>query len=123
MVSPWLKEQLKIAKEDTGNKSIFVFFHHPIRNTFYLSEEWYGNMSKDIFKDYPMTVTFSGHIHSPNNHPRSIWQGNFTAVNTVSLSYFEMESGYNNGSTIPKEADKCEQGMLISVEDSKVTIL
>lgn len=118
----WLSEELKKAKDDTGNKPIFVFFHHPIKDTFYVSEEWHGNIPKSIFKDYPMAVTFSGHIHSPNNHPRSIWQDNFTAVNTVSLYYFEMESGYNNGKTYPKNSDLCAQGMLIEADGTKVTI-
>lgn len=120
--SKWLSEELKKAKADTGDKPIFVFFHHPIKDTFYVSDEWYGDIPKNIFNDYPMAVTFSGHIHSPNNHPRSIWQDKFTAVNTVSLYYFEMESGYNNGSTYPKNKDLCAQGMLIEADGTKVTI-
>jgi predicted phosphodiesterase len=118
----WLSEELKKAKDDTGDKPIFVFFHHPVKDTFYVSDDWYGDVPKSIFKDYPMAVTFSGHIHSPNNHPRSIWQGNFTAVNTVSLYYFEMEKGYNKGETYPKNSELCAQGLLVEADGTKVTI-
>ena len=125
----YLKNELAKAKANTGNKPIFVFFHHPIKDTFYVSEEWNGNVPKSIFKDYPMAVTFSGHIHSPNNHPRSIWQGSkemgdrevFTAVNTVSQYYFEMESGYEDN-TYPDKNEDCRQPLIVEAEGTKVTI-
>ena len=54
--------------------------------------------------------------------PTSIWQdGGYTAVNTVTLSYMEMESGMVYG-TIPPNASDIAQGMIIEAEGSKVTI-
>lgn len=129
-VVDWLKQQLDAAVKEDPKKPIFVFFHHPLKNTFYVSDEWYGSglatgkdeSFKSVFTGYPQVVTFSGHIHSPNNNPKSIWQdGGFTAVNTVTTSYLEMESGMVNG-TIPADAHDVAQGMLIEAEGSKVTI-
>ncbi len=45
----------------------------------------------------------------------------YTAVNTVTLSYMEMESGMVYG-TIPPNASDIAQGMIIEAEGSKVTI-
>lgn len=121
-VTSWLKEQMDAAYADDPNKPIFVFFHHPIKNTFYVSNEWYGSGLDDFFKDYPTAVTFSGHIHSPNNMPTSIWQdGGYTAVNTVTLSYMEMETGMIYGS-IPPNASQIAQGLVVEADGSRVTI-
>ena len=119
---PWLERQLAIAEAASPDRPVFVFFHHPIRNTFYVSNEWYGSGFETVFANHPRAVTFSGHIHSPNNHPLSIWQdGGFTAVNTVTTSYFELESGMIYG-TVPPKASQAAQGMVIEVEGSQVTI-
>lgn len=118
----WLKEQLDAAVAEDPTKPIFVFFHHPIKNTFYVSHEWYGSGLEEIFADYPQVVSFSGHIHSPNNNPTSIWQdGGYTAVNTVTLSYMELETGMIYGS-IPPNANNVAQGLEVSVDGSVVTI-
>lgn len=118
----WLEEQLTAAEADTPDKPIFVFFHHPIKNTFYVSTEWYGSGLDEVFKSHPHAVTFSGHIHSPNNMPTSIWQdGGYTAVNTVTLSYMEMETGMIYGS-VPPNASQIAQGLVVEASGSRVTI-
>lgn len=134
-LTSWVADQIEIAEADpyAAGKPIFVFFHHPIRGTFYVSDEWnsgsWGDGMNNIFNDHPQVVTFSGHIHSPNNDPRSIWQdGGFTAVNTVTTYYYEMESGYignanwNSASTLPKPDGAAMQGLLVSVKGTKVEI-
>ncbi|MGL4108441.1 LamG-like jellyroll fold domain-containing protein [Clostridium sp. LP20] len=119
---PWLKKQLDAAVAEDPTKPIFIFFHHPIKNTFYVSNEWYGSGLEEVFKKYPQAVTFSGHIHTPNNMPTSIWQdGGYTAVNTATLSYMEMETGMIYGS-IPPDGNQIAQGMLIEAKGSEVTI-
>ena len=127
----WLKTQLDEAVAEDPNKPIFVFFHHPLRYTFYVSDEWYGSglatgkgeTFQSVFSQYPQAVTFSGHIHSPNNNPLSIWQdGGFTAVNTVTTSYLEMETGMVYGTVPPDARQQGNQGMLITADGSKVTI-
>ncbi|GHT73461.1 hypothetical protein FACS1894124_1860 [Spirochaetia bacterium] len=138
-VRDWARAQITKARADAPGKPIFVFLHWPVQNTFYVSEEWYtsslgtGNANY-FFKDDPDVVIFGGHIHSPNNDPRSIWQGGFTSVNTVTLAYLEMEKGYlgrtnaaittNPTRPTPPIAgnDAAAQGMIVSVDGSKVTI-
>ena len=130
-VANWIKTQLDAAVAEDPNKPIFVFFHHPLKDTFYVSNEWYGSglaTGKDetfqsVFSQYPQAVTFSGHIHSPNNNPQSIWQdGGFTAVNTVTTSYLEMETGMVYGTVPPDATKQGDQGMIIEAKGSKVTI-
>ncbi|MDR2088081.1 MAG: metallophosphoesterase, partial [Clostridiales Family XIII bacterium] len=119
----WLDEQLDIAEAASPDKPIFVFFHHPIRYTFYVSHEWYGHGLETVFDDHPRAVTFSGHIHSPNNHPKSIWQkeDGYTAINTVTLKYFEVESGMIYGSRPPNNGNAA-QGLLVTADGSEVTV-
>lgn len=119
----WLDKQLSQASQDTPDLPIFVFFHHPIKNTFYVSDEWHGSGLVGAFDKYKNVVSFSGHIHSANQHPRSIYQDEkgWTAVNTVTLSYMEQEKGYQEGS-VPDNAGEVAQAMVLNADGSKVSI-
>ncbi len=89
----WLREQLDEAVADNPNKPIFVTQHEHITGTVYGSfdfEGWGMDYFKDILCEYPQVVDFSGHSHYPLNDPRSIWQGEFTAIGTGSLCYVEL---------------------------------
>ena len=90
----WLSDQLEIAANDdpTGKKPIFVFQHHPAYDTVYGSEdEWGVKNLYPVFSQYPQVVDFSGHSHFPINDPRSIWQGDYTALNTGSCREWGMD--------------------------------
>ena len=89
----WLREQLDSAVAADPSKPIFVIQHEHISNTVYGSsdfEGWGMPDFADILKDYPQVVDFSGHSHYPINDPRSIWQGEYTAVGTGGLYYTEL---------------------------------
>ncbi len=89
----WLNEQLKEAVKDDPFKPIFVIHHEHVFNTVYGSSEfdgWGMPDFADILKKYPQVVDFSGHSHYPINDPRSIWQGEFTALGTGGLYYVEL---------------------------------
>lgn len=89
----WLKEQLEEAVADDPNKPIFVSHHEHVDNTVYGSsdfEGWDDAFFKDIFMEYPQIVHFSGHSHYPLSDPRSVWQGDFTAIGTGALYYVEL---------------------------------
>ncbi len=89
----WLTEQLNEAVKDDPTKPIFVMHHEHVANTVYGSSDfdgWGVNYFADIFKKYPQIVHFSGHSHYPINDPRSIWQGEFTALGTGGLYYVEL---------------------------------
>lgn len=89
----WLVEQLNEAVKDDPFKPIFVIHHEHVANTVYGSsdfEGWGMPDFADILKRYPQVVDFSGHSHYPINDPRSIWQGEFTALGTGGLYYVEL---------------------------------
>ncbi len=89
----WLRAELEKAVADDPTKPIFFAQHEHVDNTVYGSsdfEGWDDEYFKDIFMEYPQLVHFSGHSHYPLSDPRSLWQGEFTAVGTGSLYYVEL---------------------------------
>ena len=88
----WLIAELEKAVADDPTKPIFFAQHEHVDNTVYGSsdfEGWDDEFFKDIFVRYPQLVHFSGHSHYPLNDPRSLWQGEFTAIGTGALYYLE----------------------------------
>ena len=88
----WLSGELKKASQDDPNKPIFLMHHEHVAGTVYGSldgDGWGTDYFKDIISQYPQIIDFSGHSHYPLNDPRSIWQGEFTAVGTGALNYAE----------------------------------
>ena len=89
----WLIAELDKAVADDPTKPIFFAQHEHVDKTVYGSsdfEGWDDEFFKDIFVQYPQLVHFSGHSHYPLNDPRSLWQGEFTAIGTGSLYYMEL---------------------------------
>lgn len=117
----WLREQLEEATKEDPTKPIFVFQHHGIKDTCYGTDDWYTNDLKDVLDDYPQVVDFSGHSHYPLNDPLSIDQEDFTAINTSTTSYFELESGMTYG-TIPPNAGDAYQMMVLDVTGTQVRV-
>ena len=93
----WLRAELEKASTDTPNKPIFVIQHQHVKNTVYGSTGWGADGLYEILSDYPQVVDFSGHSHFPIQDERSLWQGDFTAIGTGTVSYVEM--GLNGVST------------------------
>lgn len=119
----WLDEHFTAAVNEDPEKPIFTFQHHHIRDTVYVSEEWYTDQLDDIYRKYPQNINFSGHSHGPVNDPRSLWQGKYTALGTGTLSYFEFLSGMTYG-TIPSDAGEAAQFYIVEVfADNSVKIL
>ena len=90
-VQNWLREELEKAAADDPEKPIFVFMHHHLENTVYVSRTWktsFSSQIRNILKKYPQVIHFSGHSHGPINNPLTIWQDNFTTVGTGTLAYF-----------------------------------
>lgn len=87
----WLKDELDaaVADDTTGKKPIFVMGHVGPKDTMLGS----GNADaklRELLNNYPNVVNFSGHTHRPMVDPRSIWQGEFTALQTGSMSYLSL---------------------------------
>lgn len=103
----WLRKELDIAKSDTPDKPIFVFQHEPPKDTMVGSNGQSGdNLLHRLLKEYPQVIDFSGHTHVPMTHPQIIWQKEYTALNTGSLSYLSIPMYDANGKmTRVKEVD------------------
>ena len=84
----WLKQELDnaLADDSTGKKPIFVFQHVHPQNTVEGSSGG-DKYLRELLNDYPNVVDFSGHTHRPVSDPRSVWQDEFTAINTGSMAY------------------------------------
>jgi predicted phosphodiesterase len=123
----FLSDNLAKATKDCPGKPVFVFIHVPTVNTTYGS--WIsgaladGGWSTDAFKStldkYPQAVVFSGHTHYPLGDPRSIHQDRFTAVNTSSTTYCEVESaiGLDIG-TLPAGHESITEGLIVTVKEN-----
>ncbi len=116
----WLSNAMKDAAAEDSKKPIFTFQHHHLKDTVYVSSEWYSDSSasiRAIYNKYPQTVNFSGHSHGPINLPTSIWQDDFTALGTGTLSYFELTTGMTYG-TVPPNAKQAAQYYIVEVDAS-----
>ncbi|MGG7177695.1 metallophosphoesterase family protein [Clostridium paraputrificum] len=117
----WLNEQLDSATSEDPTRPIFVFSHHGLKDTVYGTKDWYTPDLKDLLSNYPQVIHFSGHSHFPLNDPRSIYQKDFTAINTSSNTYIELEPGMIYG-TIPPKGENTSQMLILDVNGTKVKI-
>lgn len=93
----WLKERIDNAVSEAPSKPVFVFQHpHPFA-TVYGSINWGDTDLRKLLSKYPQVVDFSGHSHYAPSDPRSVWQGEFTAVGCGSLAAFMGNLNYIEG--------------------------
>lgn len=105
----WLESRLKALTEENPNQYVMILTHPMMFNTVYgsrLGEEdegiwqsslahyWASDALTPILRKYPQAVVFGGHLHFPLADPRSIWQGDFTAVGCGSVRYMACENGH-----------------------------
>ena len=123
----WFEKQIELAQSN-DKKPIFVTTHFPPIYTVYGSVEWGEKTLNEYFEKYPQIINFSGHSHFSLIDERSIYQKDYTAIQTQSISYIELEGGKENGS-IPNDeygnqmisAKNC-MGLICSVNDNQVVI-
>lgn len=115
----WLARQLAAAADDDEQRPIFFFQHPHPTNTCYGSIRWDNNDLYDALSVYPQVISFSGHSHAPVNDPRSIDQKDFTSCGTGSLSYFELDEFDKVYGTVPPDAHKCAQFLLVEADAQK----
>lgn len=123
----WFKKQVEIAEAD-GDKPYFVVTHHNPRNTVYGSEYyddehqgWGFAELDDLFKGHERLISISGHSHYALSDERSIYQNSYTAIQTQSLAYIELDPFRENGS-IPPHADENPMGMFMRITSDKIDI-
>ena len=80
----WLRGELAIAAADDPDKPIFTFQHQKVASTAYGTGGWGASYSSkelhDEYAKYSQIINFSGHSHTAATTPRSIWQGEYTAL-------------------------------------------
>lgn len=96
----WLKNQIEIALKDDSSKPIFITTHLNPKGTIYGSDKYGNVIIYEVLKSYPNVINISGHSHYSIIDERSIWQGDFTAISTQSISYIKFEEGKLNGNEI-----------------------
>ena len=115
----WLDKEIASAVEDSNEGSpVFVITHHPPQNTVYGSTS-FGNTELDsVLKKYPQVINFAGHSHYTLDDERSIYQENYTIVNTSSVSF----QGTEINGRIEKIMD-LSGGLIVNMySDNTVTI-
>lgn len=93
----WLDERLKNATAEDPDKPVFVYQHPHPTLTVYGSVNWGDMDTRNVLSKYPQVVNFSGHSHYAASDPRSVWQGEFTAVGCGSLAAFMGNLNYIEG--------------------------
>ena len=84
-----LKSAIDKAVARDAKKPIFVVTHYHAKDTVNDSnnEDQGGDALRRLLNGYPQVVSISGHSHNPLRDPRSIWQGEFTAIDSSTLCY------------------------------------
>lgn len=118
----FLKAELEKARDDTGNKPIFVFQHAGIPETIVGGVGGHTELYP-ILSDYPQVIDFSGHSHNAVCDPREINQKNFTTVGTGSLAYISSFAGWHDFHiTGDKTLGSGQAHMLVVEADEKGTV-
>ena len=118
----WFDEQMAIAEEMNPGKPVFVQTHNSAKDTVYGSDEWGDASINEIFAPYSNIINITGHTHYSVLDERSIHQGEFTSINTQSVSYTELEVGKVNG-TRPPEAQGNLMGYVMNVTSDNIEIV
>ena len=121
IASQWLDEELQKAEADSNGKPIFVMTHNQPKNTSYGSEDWGDKTLNAVLEKHPNVINFSGHVHYSLLDERSVWQGEYTVINTQSLSYTELEKGKENG-TIPPNAAATPMGYIMEFQEDEILL-
>jgi len=122
-----LEAYIKSSVDKDPSRPVFVITHFPLENTVAGSEtrldpDAYHRRSGDlmaIFDKYPQVILFSGHLHFPFLHPRSIYQTNFTMIGTGSSK--QMYSGYSTMNN-PAPPSSWRQHYYVEVYEDKVVV-
>ena len=121
----WIKDRLNYSKQNSKRKGdpIFVITHIPPKRTVYGSEGIWGHQGMfDLLKNYNEVICISGHSHYSLKNTKSIWQGDFTVINTQSISYVDLDNYFINAGDIRMESGRnCESmGLIAHLSDKNI---
>ena len=121
----WIKNNLEQARQNLKRKGdpIFVITHIPPKFTVYGSETIWGHTGMyNILKDYHEVICISGHSHYSLRNAKSIWQKDFTAINTQSICYVDLDNYFLNAVDVRRESARdCESmGLIAHLTDKNI---
>jgi predicted phosphodiesterase len=90
----WLKRRMAELTAKSPNTPVLVQGHRPAPGTVMDGQQASNPKLTADLSAFPQAVFFSGHSHLNLNDDRSVHQKDFTAVNDGSMSYVEMDHGY-----------------------------
>ena len=121
----WLKKHLDMAESDLRQSGdpIFIITHDPAKYTVYGSEDNSGTKAGfNLIKNYENAFLISGHSHRSLRHERSIWQQEFTAINTQSSAYTALSYNYTNSSDVVAKSIDSYMGYIANLYDQKIEL-
>ncbi|MBR2720604.1 MAG: metallophosphoesterase [Lentisphaeria bacterium] len=119
-----LKVKLDEAVARDSGKPFFVITHFAPENTMLGSQNNRRSAFRELLNNYPQAVSLSGHTHIPLELETSFWQGEFSALQTSTLSYGCITGNFANnaGKVILPYAREVQQALLIDIFDDRVEI-
>ncbi len=119
----YLKTELDRARDDGGNKPIFVF-QHP-GNAWTIGGGFFGaNEIQHILCEYPQIIDFSGHSHQSVNDAFEIHQKNYTSLGTGSMYNISTFSSVTHSHILSGIHNRDEYAQFLLVEvDAKGSVL
>ena len=121
----WLQKHIELAEKDLKKEGdpIFIITHTPAKNTVYGSESDSGSVTAfNLLKNYDNIFYISGHSHRSLRNERSIWQGEFTAINTQSTSYIALSRNFTNSSDIVQNSIESYSGYIAILSEQKLEL-
>lgn len=139
---PGVAEALKANREKLDGKKPFFYLQHRLLKETVGGRIAWGQDSGEIRSSlaaFPGCIALTGHGHITCTDERSIWQGEFTALEVPSLRYSVTLAGCENSSFLgagtPNEKERrmalampeiamrdARQGLLMDVYDSRVVV-
>ena len=121
----WIKNSIEFAQHNLNKKGdpIFIFTHNPPKKTVYGSETIWGHSGLYYFlKNYHEVICISGHSHYSLRNIKSIWQGEFTVINTQSISYVDLDPYFENFNEVRYESgrDFESMGLIAHLTDKNI---
>ena len=117
-LEPFLREAQARAKP---GDPVFHLQHAPMRNTTYCSgKKGFGTVD-ELFGGDERAFVLAGHVHKPLSHPRSIWQGGYTALSAGVITWTSFPP-FGWPKDLPGGAAYAKSQCMISVYDDAIEI-
>lgn len=123
----WQAEQIASAVADDPTKPVFVFQHHPIKDTvmgsFGSSAALESTQMDNNYSDYHQIIHFSGHSHIPVNTPTAINQTTYTQYVTGTMATLGSDGAASYNGQLPGRDNVSQYTIVEVTEDHRVKMI